>query len=176
MNKAGWPLWLFVLLVMLFSIGMFLNPKSVPSPLIDKPHPPIEGALINDGFFDDTKLKHQAWLLNIWASWCAGCRQEHPQLLALSQQPGLVLVGLNYKDTQQDADDWLQQNQNPFDYVIQDPQGLIGLDWGVIAVPETFLMDSQGIVRAKWTGALTEHQVQHEILPMWRSLNQEATP
>lgn len=174
MNKASWPLGLFGLLVVLFSVGMFLNPKSVPSPLIDKPHPPLNGLLLNGTEFNDQTLQHQAWLLNIWASWCVGCRREHPQLLALAQQPGLVLVGLNYKDTAESARDWLTQHQNPFDFVIQDPQGLIGLDWGVIALPETFLIDAQGKVRAKWTGALSEQQVQQEVLPLWQSLQRES--
>lgn len=177
MNKASWPLWGFVVLVVLFSAGLWLNPTKITSPLIGQTHPTLVGVqLENNKPFDAAQLEHQAWLLNVWASWCVGCRQEHPQLITLSQQPGLVLVGLNYKDDRDEAQSWLQKYQNPFDYMVQDLDGVIGLDWGVIAVPETFLINAQGRVQAKWSGALTDDMIEQQVLPAWRQAQKTVEP
>lgn len=171
MKRASWPLIIFLLLSLLFAVGLMLNPREVPSPLIGQPAPALKGQLLaTTEAFQIEELHHQAWLLNVWASWCVGCLVEHPLFKQLVQQPGLVLVGLNYKDESQAAQDWLNTHGNPYDYVISDQQGRIGLDWGVYAVPETFLIDAQGIVQRKWTGVLTQQQIDQELLPAWRSL------
>lgn len=171
MKRASWPLIIFLLLSLLFAVGLMLNPREVPSPLIGQQTPSLDGQQLDTSTsFQPEVLQHQAWLLNVWASWCTGCLTEHPLFKQLAQQPGLVLVGLNYKDEAKAAQDWLNLHGNPYDYVITDPQGRLGLDWGVYAVPETFLIDAQGIVQRKWIGALTQQQIEQELLPAWRSL------
>lgn len=172
MNKASWPLWGFVILIMLFSAGMVFSSKKVPSPLLGKVHPALGKLTLTGEAFAAEKLHNQIWLLNVWASWCSGCQQEHPVLLRLNQlEPDLVVVGLNYKDQPEDAKNWLREQQNPYDFVVQDLTGEIGINWGVIAVPETFLIDKNGLVIAKWTGALTEQILLQEILPAVNKAN-----
>jgi cytochrome c biogenesis protein CcmG/thiol:disulfide interchange protein DsbE len=177
MNKTTWPLTIFGGLVVLFVVGLMLNPKHVPSPLIGKPAPIIQAQdFISQQPFDSTEL-NQAWLLNAWASWCSGCYLEHEHLLSLAKtQPGLVIVGLNYKDKAAEAQQWLAQHGNPYTKVVFDPDGRIGMDWGLIGTPETFLIDAQGRVVDKWMGALTPERIAQSLLPALSKLNQQDAP
>lgn len=172
MKRASWPFIGFVLLVMLFSIGLMLNPRDVPSPLINQPAPSLAGHLLGSSQpFHHEDYLNQAWLLNVWASWCTGCFVEHPEFIRLKKDyPNVVLIGLNYKDTTEQAQAWLSQYGNPYDAVVEDNSGRLGLDWGILGVPETFLIDAQGRVRAKWTGALTEARMAQEVIPAWQAL------
>jgi cytochrome c biogenesis protein CcmG/thiol:disulfide interchange protein DsbE len=172
-KRSLWPLIIFIGLAIFFSIGLMLNPRNVPSPLIGQPAPKLVGLdLLTDQPMDHAFQHQQVYFLNIWASWCVACRQEHPELVKLAQQ-GVSILGLNYKDNAHEARAWLAEHQNPYQQILSDPVGQNGLNWGVIAIPETFLIDSQGIVRAKWTGALTAERIQNEVLPAWQKWREQ---
>ncbi len=158
--KRFMPLIAFVLLAVLLVVGLdnAKNVRLVPSPLIGKPVPEFELPLLKRaGTFSDADLKGQVTLLNVWASWCFACRQEHEMVTRLSRS-GIRVVGLNYKDEAQDAVAWLQQFGDPYEVVVQDLDGRVGIDWGVYGAPETFLIDSQGIIRHKVIGPLSDHE------------------
>lgn len=150
------PLIIFVLLVMMLAVGLTLNPRLVPSPLIGKQVPEFElPLLIQQGTFSYKDLKGHVTLLNVWASWCYACRQEHDVITQLSRS-GLRVIGFNYKDETPDAIAWLNQFGNPYTAIVQDSDGRVGIDWGVYGAPETFLIDRQGIIRHKVIGPLSD--------------------
>lgn len=169
------PLGLFIVLVVFLSIGLNLDPREVPSPLIDKPAPAFSLPALDQPQqqVSPANLKGKVWLLNVWASWCVSCRAEHPVLNALAQTGEVTLIGLNYKDTLADAKQWLQQRGNPYSVIAFDQDGRAGIDWGVYGVPETFVIDKQGVIRYKFTGPVTRQAVQDIILPLVRKLNKE---
>lgn len=173
MKRTSWPLLIFVLLIILFVFGLLLNPRHIPSPLVGQMAPSLKGQDFISGEWVDMQNNNQAWLLNAWASWCRGCYIEHPHLLELAQQHDVLLIGLNYKDQSADAQAWLSQHGNPYHWIIEDPSGQIGLDWGLIGTPETFLIDAQGRVRDKWMGALTPERIEQQVLPAWQKIQQE---
>lgn len=149
------PLGLFIGLLVLFAVGLRLNPREIPSPLIGKPVPEFTAPVLGQAAsFSPAQLQGKVWLLNVWASWCSSCRQEHGVLLELARQQRVPLVGLNYKDTDAEAQQWLNAG-NPYQVVPVDAQGKIGIDLGVYGTPETFLIDRAGVVRAKHVGPLT---------------------
>lgn len=149
------PLGLFIGLLVLFAVGLRLNPREIPSPLIGKPVPEFTAPVLGQAVsFTPAQLQGKVWLLNVWASWCSSCRQEHGVLLELARQQRVPLVGLNYKDTDAEAQQWLNAG-NPYQIVPVDAQGKIGIDLGVYGTPETFLIDRAGVVRAKHVGPLT---------------------
>ena len=176
MNRFLLPLIVFIALVVLLAIGLRLNPKEVPSPFIGKPAP----SLTSPGLYNPQKtlsldnLKGQVWVLNIWASWCVGCRIEHPQIKALSQQSDVLLIGLNYKDDPEDATNWLKRWGNPYDYSVTDQDGRAGIDWGVYGVPETFIIDHEGIVRYKHIGPVDVMDLKDTLLPIIERLQATA--
>lgn len=150
------PLIIFTVLVIFLAIGLTLNPRLVPSPLIGKPVPVFElPLLLQDGAFSNKDLIGQVTLVNVWASWCFACRQEHEVVKHLSRE-GVRIIGLNYKDEANDAKQWLSQLGNPYENVVVDYDGRIAIDWGVYGAPETFLIDKQGIVRHKVIGPLSD--------------------
>lgn len=158
------PLIIFALLVVLLGVGLTLNPRLIPSPLIGKPVPVFELPLLNqEGVFSSEDLKGQITLLNVWASWCYACRQEHETVKQISRS-GLRVVGFNYKDKKQDAMQWLAQLGNPYQVVIADEDGRGGMDWGVYGAPETFLIDRQGIIRHKVIGPVSDQQNYDELM------------
>lgn len=162
------PLLLFLFLLLLFAVGLRLNPREVPSPLIGKPAPAFHLSLLDDPGREATEalFKGRFTLLNVWASWCASCLEEHPFLLELARRGELQIVGLNYKDEREAARRWLSLHGNPYHFVLFDPEGKVALDYGVYGVPETFLIDPQGTIRYKRIGPLTEEVWQEEILPL----------
>ena len=190
------PLFLFLLLVGFLGFGLSLNPREVPSPLIDKPAPDFTLARLDNpeqtlGLAD---MRGQVWLLNIWASWCVACRQEHPVLVALSKRKEVPIVGLNYKEVRGDgaidmrkvaeqnelpmaidrARDWLQSHGDPYDVSILDINGRVGIDFGVYGVPETFLIDKKGVIRYKHIGPITPDALRDTILPKVAALKAES--
>lgn len=177
MKKQTLPLTIFAALVIFLAIGLTLNPKEVPSPLIGKPavHFELE-QLENRQTFSPKELHGQIWLFNVWASWCASCKEEHEVLLELTKTTGLPIVGLNYKDTPLEALDWLKRYNNPYKVVVQDPSGKAGIDWGVYGVPETFVIDAEGVIRHKFTGPVTMAKVRDELLPLLKELKFKLEP
>jgi len=163
------PLMVFALLVVLLAIGLTLNPRLVPSPLVGKPVPEFELPLLGEeGTFSHHDLKGRVTLLNVWASWCYACRLEHETVTQLSRS-GLRIIGLNYKDKTQDAQAWLQQFGNPYRVVVEDADGRVGIDWGVYGAPETFLIDRDGIIRHKVIGPLSDEKNYNSLM---RAINE----
>ncbi|BBP46684.1 thiol:disulfide interchange protein [Thiosulfatimonas sediminis] len=176
MKKQSLPLIIFGALVVILAIGLTLDPKAVPSPLIGKPAAQFSlPELYTQEPFSPTQLKGETWILNIWASWCVSCRQEHEVLVAFSQKNTTKIIGLNYKDTPDEAKAWLKEFGNPYQITIEDAQGRAGIDWGVYGVPETFVIDAQGIIRHKFTGPMTQQRVDKELLPLLAQIAQEST-
>lgn len=165
--KRFLPLIIFACICVFLVIGLQLNPKEVPSPLIGKPAPSfILPVLEQSGVeFSPEKLRGQVWLLNVWASWCASCRDEHPLLVDLAKKNILPIVGLNYKDKDPLASEWLVKMGDPYQLSVVDKSGQVGINYGVYGVPETFLIDSKGIIVHKFTGPLTLASVQKELFP-----------
>jgi cytochrome c biogenesis protein CcmG, thiol:disulfide interchange protein DsbE len=170
------PLALFAALAVLLAVGLNLRPREVPSPLIGKPAPAFALSLLSDpaNTFSPEAMKGRVWLLNVWASWCAPCREEHPLLVALARDAGLPIVGLNYKDDPRAAQEWLLRLGDPYRQTATDRDGRVGIDWGVYGVPETFVLDRAGIVRHKVIGPLTQEAWQREVQPLVARLQQEA--
>jgi cytochrome c biogenesis protein CcmG/thiol:disulfide interchange protein DsbE len=165
------PLVLFLALAVLLYKGLALNPREVPSPLIGKPAPEFTLPELKD---TSKKLSHTDFqgkvsLLNVWATWCVSCRAEHPLLMQLARQ-GVTIYGLDYKDSREDAQRWLQRFGDPYVANAFDADGRVGIDWGVYGTPETFVIDQQGIIRHKHIGPLTEEAIQREILPLIQQL------
>ena len=121
-------------------------------------------------------LRGQPYLLNVWASWCMPCLQEHPQMVALAQSHRIRIVGMNYKDQPADARRWLARNGNPYDEILVDAQGRTAIDFGVYGVPETFLIDAEGRIRYKLTGALSVQTLQDQLLPAIAALDNSGQP
>ena len=167
------PLAVFLVLVGFLAVGLNLDPRLVPSPLIDKPAPAFALPRLDDAARtmrrDD--MLGKVWVLNVWASWCGPCRDEHPQVLALSRGKYAPIVGLNYKDTRDDARGWLKQFGDPYTVSLSDLDGRIGIDFGVYGVPETFVIDKNGVIRFKHVGPLTPTVIDTRIVPLLKELN-----
>ena len=169
------PLAVFIVLVAFLWTGLSLKPREVPSPLIDKPAPAFTLPQLQsaDKNFSPADMKGKVWLFNLWASWCESCKEEHPVLVALSQQNLVPIVGLDYKDQREPAEAWLNRGGNPYLLNAFDAEGRIGIDYGVTGVPETFVIDKQGIIRDKIIGMITPENFQSRMLPLIRKLEQQ---
>jgi cytochrome c biogenesis protein CcmG, thiol:disulfide interchange protein DsbE len=167
------PLALFVVLAGFLAVGLKLNPREVPSPLIDKPAPAFSLPLLDDPAkqLSAEQLKGQVWVLNAWASWCAPCIAEHPYVTAMARTSGVQVIGLNYKDKPQDAQAWLQKNGNPYSTVVADRDGRAAIDYGMYGMPETFVVDKTGVIRFKHIGPITAEVLQQKLLPLLKRLN-----
>jgi len=167
------PLGLFLVLVGFLAVGLRLDPREVPSPLIDQPAPAFRAATLArpEAMLQRDDLLGRVWLLNVWASWCGACRDEHPVLLDFARRADVPVYGLNYKDQRADGLAWLQQFGNPYADSLFDPQGRIGIDYGVYGVPETFVIDRAGVVRYKHIGPLTPAVLRDTIEPLLRQLH-----
>lgn len=165
------PLVAFIALAGLLYKGLSLDPRHVPSPLIDKPAPAFSLPLLQqpDTLMSNADLKGEVTLLNVWATWCVACRQEHPLLMDLAKQ-GVQIYGLNYKDERDAAKRWLQMYGNPYLANAFDAEGRTGINWGVYGTPETFVVDRQGIIRFKHIGPLTNESINRDILPLLKQL------
>ncbi len=168
MLRALIPLALFLLLVLLLAAGLRLNPHEVPSPLIDKPAPPFALPRLHapDEQFAPQEMLGKVWLLNVWASWCGACRDEHPVLMRLAASGKLPIYGLSYKDRVEDARTSLRRHGDPYERIAVDLDGRVGMDYGVYGVPETYLIDREGTIRFKQIGPVTERLLKETILPM----------
>jgi len=172
MSRFLWPLGIFLVLVGFLFAGLQLNPREVPSPLVGKPAPAFELPVLAqpEKRFVPADMKGQVWLLNVWASWCVTCREEHPLLVEMAGKKLLPVVGLNYKDKDEEAKAWLKRFGNPYTLSAVDAEGRIGIDYGVYGVPETYLIDAEGVIRFKQIGALTPAILEQKILPLVQSL------
>lgn len=166
------PLGVFAVLAVFLWLGLSLRPSEIPSPLLDKPAPTFSLQQLHtpDQTIAPADMKGQVWLFNVWASWCVSCRQEHPLLLQLAKSGEVPIYGLNYKDQRQDAVRWLQQLGNPYVASAYDLDGQVGIDYGVYGVPETYVIDRDGVIRHKHIGPISPEALQNEILPIVRKL------
>jgi cytochrome c biogenesis protein CcmG/thiol:disulfide interchange protein DsbE len=167
------PLAAFVVIAAFLLIGLQLDPRKIPSPLIGKPAPQFERPkLAAPGESVTNKdMLGKVWILNVWASWCAPCREEHPVWNEFARKQQVILVGLNYKDQDADASRWLRDLGNPYNVSIADRDGRVGIDFGVYGVPETFVIDRAGIIRFKHIGAMTPSVLEQKIVPLLRELD-----
>lgn len=167
------PLGIFLGLVAFLAVGLKLDPKEVPSPLIDKPAPPFQLTQLDkpEKTIAREDLLGKVWVLSVWASWCVACQAEHPLLMALSRKKLVPIYGLNYKDDRMDGMKWLARYGDPYDASLFDSDGRVGIDWGVYGVPETFVVDRQGVIRFKQIGPLTPEVIRDQIEPLVRKLN-----
>jgi cytochrome c biogenesis protein CcmG, thiol:disulfide interchange protein DsbE len=168
------PLILFVGLVVFLAIGLGHDPHEVPSPLINKPAPAFQLSQLKEPgkTFSVDEMRGKVWLLNVWASWCVSCREEHPLLLEYARSGVVPIYGLNYKDKHDDAISWLAELGDPYVLSVADLDGRVGIDYGVYGAPETYLIDRDGIIRFKHIGPVTPDVWQNNILPMAKALNQ----
>ena len=193
MKKFFIPLGLFLVLVAFLAVGLKRNPQEIPSPLLGKPAPLFSLSTLDAGGakFGPQDMKGKVWMLNVWATWCVACRDEHPLLVAFSKANQLPIVGLNYKEVQaQDAPAgrqltpeeklriarersavWLQRLGDPYAVSVFDLDGRVGIDYGVYGVPETYIIDKEGVIRFKQVGAVTLETLQSQILPLVQKLN-----
>ena len=177
--SAFLPVAVFAVLALIFVKGLITaDPSKIPSALIGKPvHdfslPPLAGLISGGteikGLATDDLKSGSVTLVNIWASWCAPCRQEHPLLMQLSKDSSIKLTGINYKDKPENALRFLSSLGNPYALVGVDVKGNTAIDWGVYGVPETFVIDGKGIIRHKLIGPLTPERLKLELLPQIRA-------
>ena len=173
MMKFLLPLAAFLVLVGFLAVGLNLNPREVPSPLVGKPAPAFELPQLAapDKRFAPKDMQGKVWLLNVWASWCVSCRQEHPLLVELGKSGIVPIVGLNYKDQRADGLGWLRQHGDPYVLSAFDLDGRVGIDYGVYGVPETYVIDKAGVIRYKQIGPVTPEALEQKILPLVKELN-----
>lgn len=165
------PLALFIVLAVFLAIGLKLNPREVPSPLVGKPAPSFTlPQLHGGGSFSPKDMAGKVWLLNVWASWCVSCRVEHPLLVDFSKRKIAPLIGLDYKDQRPEALAWLQRHGDPYDFSIVDADGRVGIDYGVYGVPETYVIDKAGVIRFKQIGPVTPEVLEQKIVPLVQEL------
>jgi cytochrome c biogenesis protein CcmG/thiol:disulfide interchange protein DsbE len=194
MNRYYWILGAFAALVVLLAVGLGLNPRDIPSPLVGKPVPAFKLAVLAtpDQTFGPEQLRGKPWLLNVWASWCVSCRQEHPILVEFSKKVDVPLIGLNYKEVRGDggfdmsklaadeerqlalqrANGWLRDHGDPYRLTAMDIDGRVGIDFGVYGVPETYVIDQAGVIRMKHTGPITPDVLAKKIMPLLAELGQ----
>jgi cytochrome c biogenesis protein CcmG/thiol:disulfide interchange protein DsbE len=164
----------FLLLVGLLAVGLRLNPREVPSPLIGKPAPPFELPLLDapDKTFSQKDMLGKVWVLNVWASWCPPCVVEHPVITELARSGTAPVVGLNYKDARENALPWLRRNGDPYQLSVYDADGRIAIDYGVYGVPETYVIDRKGIIRYKHIGPVSREIAQKKLQPLLKELRE----
>jgi cytochrome c biogenesis protein CcmG/thiol:disulfide interchange protein DsbE len=170
--KFAIPLALFVALVAFFAVGLTRDPREVPSPFIGKPAPAFRLEQLHEAqrVFTPGDMKGRVWLLNVWASWCVSCRVEHPLLVELAKRNVVPIVGLDYKDAREDGQQWLARFGNPYVLSAFDVEGRVGIDYGVYGVPETFVIDKEGVIRHKQIGPITPESLENTLLPLIRRL------
>jgi cytochrome c biogenesis protein CcmG/thiol:disulfide interchange protein DsbE len=167
------PLVLFLGLVAFLAIGLTRDPHEVPSPLINKPAPAFRLKQLTEPTkdFSAEEMRGKVWLLNVWASWCIGCREEHSMLLEIKRSEAVPIYGLNYKDQRTDALPWLREHGDPYVLSVSDLDGRVGIDYGVYGAPETFLIDKHGVIRFKQIGPMMPDVWEKQVLPLVKELN-----
>lgn len=167
---------IFLILVAFLGVGLTLNPREVPSPLVGKPAPAFSLPTVADPGrqLGSDQLRDRVSLLNVWASWCASCRQEHPLLVDLARQGKVAIFGLNYKDTRPEAQRWLAALGDPYLASAFDQDGRVGIEWGVYGVPETFVIDRRGVIRHKHIGPITPAAWEETLWPLIQQLESES--
>jgi cytochrome c biogenesis protein CcmG, thiol:disulfide interchange protein DsbE len=163
-------------LVAVLGVGLTLDPREVPSPLINKPAPEFKLPELKhpDRTISKQDMLGKVWLLNVWASWCVSCREEHSTVLALARSGVVPVIGLNYKDERADGLAYLARLGDPYQVIGYDHDGRVGINFGVYGVPETYVIDKTGVIRYKQIGPVTPEVVRNKILPLVKELNGNA--
>nr|MBV6628817.1 DsbE family thiol:disulfide interchange protein [Oceanococcus sp. HetDA_MAG_MS8] len=170
----GLPIIAVGAMIWVLAQGLKLDPSEIESPLLNQAAPDFASTRLHDGLTTSLEdLRGEVTLLNVWASWCVACRQEHPLLNDMARANVVRIVGLNYKDTPEQAKDWLARLGNPYAWSVVDQSGRIGIDYGVYGVPETFVLDQQGVIRAKRIGPITPDYLEQQLLPLLDQLRAE---
>lgn len=169
------PFVIFIILATFLFIGLNLNPREVPSPLVGKPAPAFGLPQLHapGKQFSPQEMKGKVWLLNVWASWCVSCEAEHPLLIELARQNIVPIVGLDYKDKREAALVWLERRGDPYMLTVSDVEGRTGIDYGVYGVPETYVIDKQGFIQYKQIGPVTTESLRDKILPLVAELEKK---
>lgn len=172
MTRFFLPLAIFGIMVGFLAVGLTLNPREIPSPLVGKAAPAFSLPQLHeqDKVFSQKDLEGQVWLLNFWASWCSGCKTEHPVLMQIAKSGEVPIYGVDYKDQRDEATAWLDRWGNPYPIVGVDLAGRVGIDYGVYGVPETYVIDKQGVIRYKQIGPVDEEVWAQKILPLVKEL------
>ena len=187
------PLGLFVVLLVFLAIGLKRDPREIPSPLVNRPAPAFSLQTLQSaqGLFSPDSMRGKVWMLNVWATWCAACQQEHPVLVSFAREGLVPLVGLSYKEVQSSDEpagkpmspedklamarqrslNWLRVKGDPYSLVAMDLDGRVGIDYGVYGVPETYVIDKNGVIRYKQIGAVTPALLEEKIRPLIQELN-----
>jgi cytochrome c biogenesis protein CcmG, thiol:disulfide interchange protein DsbE len=175
MKRFLLPLAIFAVVVGFLGVGLTLNPREVPSPLVGKPAPDFALPQLHEpqNVLSLKDLNGKVWLLNFWASWCGGCKEEHPVLMQLAKTGEVPIYGMDYKDRREEALAWLNRWGNPYPAIAVDEAGRTGINYGVYGVPETYVIDKAGVIRYKQIGPLDEEIVQKKILPLVRELEKQ---
>lgn len=175
MKRFLLPLAIFVVLVGFLAVGLTLDPREVPSPLVGKTAPAFVLPQLHeeDKMFSPADMTGKVWLLNVWASWCGGCKEEHPVLMRMAQAGDVPIYGMDYKDRRDDALIWLRRHGNPYPLTAVDEAGRVGINYGVYGVPETYVIDKQGVIRYKQIGPLDDVVVTKTILPLVKELQRQ---
>lgn len=170
------PLVLFMVLLVFLAIGLTRDPHEVPSPLINKPAPAFSLPQLKapEKSFAAAEMHGKVWILNVWASWCVTCRDEHPLLIQYAKTGAIPIYGLNYKDKREDALSWLSELGDPYILSAVDEDGRVAIDYGVYGAPETYLIDKSGTIRFKQIGPVTPDVWTKQILPLAQELNRQA--
>lgn len=172
MKRFLLPLVIFLVMVGFLFIGLNLDPREVPSPLVGKPAPMFSLPRLDnpEQVFSPKEMLGKVWLFNVWASWCGACREEHPILVELSKSGLVPVYGMDYKDTREDAVRWLEQGGNPYVVSVMDADGRVGINYGVYGVPETYVIDKAGVIAYKQIGPITYESLREKILPLVKRL------
>ena len=166
------PFVVFMIMAVFMYVGLGLDPHEVPSPLIGKAAPAFTLPQLHEPAkqFSPQDMKGKVWLFNVWASWCAACKDEHPVLMGLSRQNIVPIYGMDYKDKREDGEAVLRESGNPYTLVVSDTEGRVGIDYGVYGVPETYVIDKQGVIQYKQIGPVTPKNLNEKILPLIKEL------
>jgi cytochrome c biogenesis protein CcmG/thiol:disulfide interchange protein DsbE len=166
------PFVVFLIVAAFMFVGLGLNPREVPSPLVGRAAPVFTLPQLHEPSkqFSPQDMKGKVWLFNVWASWCTACENEHPVFMELSRQNLVPIYGMDYKDKREDGEAWLRKHGDPYALVVSDAEGRVGIDYGVYGVPETYVIDKQGIIQHKHIGAVTPKILDEKILPLVKEL------
>ena len=173
MKKFLIPVALFIAIGIALGRGLFLNPTYIPSPLIGKPMPQfsLPFAANSKAVLDNADLKGHVTLLNIFASWCVSCKQEMPNLMRLRALHLVRLVGVDYKDTPSGLRHYLSAFGDPYSTIVTDARGMTAINWGIYGVPETFVVDKQGVVAYKFVGPISYRKLKAKVIPLIKRLS-----
>ena len=166
------PFVVFMIMAAFLYVGLGLDPREVPSPLVGKAAPAFTLPQLHEPSrqFSTQDMKGKVWLFNVWASWCSACEGEHPLLMELSRRNIVPIYGMDYKDKREDGEAWLRRHGNPYTLVVSDAEGRVGIDYGVYGVPETYVIDKQGVIQYKQIGPVTPQSLNEKILPLIKEL------